>query len=267
MSASFPLDEYLQRIGASAGGAITEARLAELQRANLFALPFENFDIQLGRGINLDPQHLIDKLLRNQRGGYCFELNGLFLSALRAEGFEARPLLARVHVSGEPSGRSHQLSLVTLSGRNWITDVGFGGACPRLPMPLEYHTEVAQDGQVFRLTEHPLGYLLQLQQENGQWLDLYSFDLTPVVANDIVYGNHFTSTHPASFFTTARIAVRWTPEGQQRLFNFSATTVKGSDEQTDTLADDDSYLLELKARFGIELDAPYSALQPLPPVS
>ena len=132
-------------------------------------------------------------------------------------------------------------------------------------MPLEYGTESSQDGQLFRLTEHPLGQLLQLQQKNGDWMDLYSFDLTQVVANDIVYGNHFTSTHPASFFTSARIAVRWTPEGQQRLFNFSATTVKGQEEQTETLADDDSYLLELKERFGINLDAAYTDLQPVSP--
>ncbi len=259
----FPLDEYAQHTGVASTGAATVERLADLQKAQLYAMPFENFDIQLGRGIDLSPDRLVDKLLRNHRGGYCFELNGLFLSALQTICFEARPLLARVHVGGEPTGRSHQLSLVTISGREWIADVGFGGACPREPLPLEHGIESRQGTQTFRLAPHPLGHMLQLQQPDGGWQDLYSFDLSPVVSNDIIYGNHFTSTHPASFFTFARVAVRWSPEGQTRLFNFSLTTVDAEGERTEQLPDDDGYLTELSTRFGIELDAAYTDLKPI----
>jgi N-hydroxyarylamine O-acetyltransferase len=260
---SFPLDEYCQRTGVSSIGAATIDRLADLQTAQLYAMPFENLDIQLGRGIDLSPAHLIEKLIRRQRGGYCFELNGLFLSALHTVGFEARPLLARVHVSGEPTGRSHQLSLVTINGKEWITDVGFGGACPREPIPLEQGMESTQGPLTFRLESHTLGTMLQLKQADGTWQNLYSFDLTPVVANDIAYGNHFTSTHPSSFFTTTRIAVRWSAEGQTRLFNFSVTTSAAGQERTEALPDDDDYLSELSRRFGIELDAAYSDLRPV----
>ncbi len=259
----FPLDEYCERTGASGSGGPTVERLAELQTRQLYTLPFENFDIQLGRGIDLDPAHLLDKLIRRRRGGYCFELNGLLLSALQSVGFESRPLLARVHVSGEPTGRSHQLSLVTIDGRDWITDAGFGGACPREPIPLEAGVESVQGPLTFRLQTHPLGHILQLKQPDDTWQDLYSFDLTPVVAMDITYGNHFTSTHPASFFTTARIAVRWSAEGQRRLFNFSATTTTADGEQNEQLPDDESYLTELATRFGIELDADYADLRPV----
>jgi N-hydroxyarylamine O-acetyltransferase len=105
--------------------------------------------------------------------------------------------------------------------------------------------------------------MLQLKLPDGSWQDLYSFDLTPVVPMDITYGNHFTSTHPASFFTTARIAVRWSPDGQQRLFNFNATTTTASGEQSEELADDESYLSELAIRLGIELNADYADLKPI----
>jgi len=255
----FPFDEYCERTDVSEVGAKGLDRVEELQRAQIYSIPFENFDIQLGRGIKLSMDHLVDKLVRSQRGGYCFELNGLFLAALRATGFEARALLARVHVLGEPTGRGHQLSLVTVAGRDWIADVGFGGACPRLPMPLEHDIETLHDGQLFRLVPHALGHMLQHQQE-GHWTNLYSFDLTPVVPNDIAYGNHFTSSHPSSFFTTSRVAVRWFPDGQSRLFNFRCTTVKGGEEQIDELPDDERYLSELRSRFGIELDADYVEL-------
>ena len=260
----FPLDEYCQRTGAASTGAASLELLEEMQRTQLYAMPFENFDIQLGRGIDLSPEHLIDKLIRHRRGGYCFELNGLFLSALRSIGFEARPLLARVHVGGEPTGRGHQLSLVTLSGREWIADVGFGGACPRAPIPLEHGIESIQGHQTFRLAPHELGYMLQLKLPDGEWQNLYSFDLTPVVPSDITYGNHFTSTHPSSFFTSARVAVRSTPEGQSRLFNFNVTTLAAGEELTEQLPDNDTYLAELRTRFGIDLDAEYSDLQTVP---
>ncbi len=114
----FDTTAYLQRLRLSESISPTTKGLRTLQRAQFFNIPFENFDIQLGRGIDLDPARLFDKLVHHPRGGYCFELNGLFLMALRAFEFEARPLLARVHTSGEPSGRGHQLALVDLDDRH-----------------------------------------------------------------------------------------------------------------------------------------------------
>lgn len=259
----FPFADYGERTGAASDGRLNVDRLEELQRAQMLSIPFENFDIQLGRGINLDAGHLFSKLIRSRRGGYCFELNGLLLAALKHLGFDARALLARVHVSGQPGGRSHQISLVTIADRNWVVDVGFGAACPRVPIPLETETETLHGSRVMRLTEHALGYMLQ-QKVDDTWSDLYSFDLTPVVRNDIIYGNHFTSTHPESFFTAARIAVRWHADGHTALFNYRCTTARGSaEERVEDFPDDDRYLLLLSDRFDIELDAGYEELAPL----
>lgn len=260
--ADFPLDEYCERTGAPVGGQANEDRLEELQRAQIYSIPFENFDIQLGRGIDLNLDHLIDKLVRSSRGGYCFELNGLFLEALRSAGFEARPLLGRVHVTGEPSGRGHQLSLVKISGREWIVDVGFGGGCPRQPILVEHGVETLHDGRLFRLAPHELGHMLQYH-DDGNWTDLYSFDLAPVVPNDIAYGNYFTSSNPASLFTFSRIAVRSFPDGVSRLFNFRCTTDRAGNRSVEELPDDERYLSELQSRFGIELEVDYSNLAAL----
>jgi N-hydroxyarylamine O-acetyltransferase len=258
-----PLDEYYARIGVGASGKPTIDRLEELQRASVYTIPFENLDIQLGRGIDLVPEHVDDKVIRKHRGGYCFELNGLFLRALRAIGYNARPLLARVHLGGEPSGRSHQLSLVHIEGRDWIADVGFGGACPRTPMPLEIGVSTDHDGTPFRLVEHTLGYMLQ-NRHDGQWKDLYSFDLEPVVPRDIVMGNYFTSTNPNTHFSTSRIAVLCHPDGVTRLRDFCCITVRQEEEQVEDLPDSEDYLEELDRRFGIRLDATYDQLRLLP---
>ena len=260
----FNLDLYLKRLNYSGVVQATEDRLEALHRAQAYTIPFENFDILLGRGIALEPAVLFDKLVHRARGGYCFELNGLFLMALQAIGFDARALLARVHLVDPPTGRGHQLILVTLQGREWIADVGFGGSGIRAPIPFELNHVTTHDGQTFRLVEaEPFGIMLQTLTDT-QWQDLYSFDLGHVFLADITYGNHFTSTHPSSFFTFARVAALPTPNGRVALFNSTLRTVTPDGEHVQELAEGQAYLDALKTHFGIELDASYEALRPLP---
>lgn len=208
----FSLDPYLERLNFSGTVQPTEDCLKALHRAQAYTIPFENFDILLGRGVTLDPATLCDKLVQHKRGGYCFELNGLFLMALRTIGYDGRALLARVHLVDPPTGRGHQLILVTIQGREWIADVGFGGPGLRAPIPFELNHPTTQDGQTFQLVEAgPYGIMLQTLKE-AQWQDLYSFDVGYVFPGDIAYGNHFTSTHPSSFFTFCSCSCAPTPQ-------------------------------------------------------
>lgn len=262
-NSEFELDAYFARIGYSGVVEPTEACLGALHSSQLYTIPFENFDILLGRGISLEMKTLFDKLVRHQRGGYCFELNGLYLQALTLIGFEARPLLARVHQAGIVSGRGHQLELVTLQGRPWITDVGFGRRGLRAPIPLEFNRVVKQGVDTFRLVEaEPFGIMLQSLDED-QWQTLYSFDLGHVFPNDIAYGNHFTSTHPASFFTYSRVAYLPISNGRVTLHNFDLRISTLESVQVQELSEDQSYLDALQVNFGIELDVPYEAIRPV----
>ena len=260
----FDIDAYLQRINLPGEMTLTVDTLKALHHAQLYTIPFENFDIQLGRGINLEPGALFEKLVNSKRGGYCFELNGLFLMALKAFGFDARPLLARVHKTGTPSGRGHQIELVTIQGKLWITDVGFGADTPRGPIPLELDQPIIYDGQEVRLAdaEH-FGIMLQTFMTD-QWVDLYSFDLGHVCQADIDYGNYYTSTSPSSFFTFTRVAALPVANGVVTLFNYTLKKMIAGNETVQELADGPAYMDALKNHFGIELDAPYEKLRPVP---
>ena len=259
----FEPERYLERIGHSGDVRLTTDGLENLHRAQVHTIPFENFDILLGRGISLEPAALFNKLVRRLRGGYCFELNGLFLMALQSFGFEARALLARVHRNGTTMGRNHQISLVTVRGRQWISDVGFGSQHLPAPVPLEVGNVVTLDGHVFRLIEvGPFGTMVQVLR-NDLWQDLYSFDMQYVFPGDIAHGNHFTSTHPDSFFTYARVAALPSAGGRVSLFNRTLKTVRAGGEHTRELPEGRGYLDALKDYFGIELDVPYEALPPL----
>ena len=263
---AFNLDGYLGRLNYSGAVRPTEDGLEGLHRAQFYSIPFENFDILLGRSIRLEPEKLFHKLVSRRRGGYCFELNGLLLMALTAVGFEARALLARVHTTGSPSGRGHQINLVTIKGRKWVADVGFGNPYLHAPMPLETDRPMDHGGQTLRLADAGhFGFMLQVLK-GDRWQDLYSFDLQRVYPGDIAYGNHYSSTHPDSFFTSARIAILPSPNGAVRLFNQNLKKRTGEIEQVQEIGEGAAYLDVLRIHFGIELDAPYTALRPLPKI-
>ncbi|MDP6374385.1 MAG: arylamine N-acetyltransferase [Pseudomonadales bacterium] len=260
----FDEDAYLARTGAARPQGCTLEALTQLSQAQAFAVPFENFDILLGRGIDVAPEAIFEKLVDRGRGGYCFELNGLFLQALQHFGFEARALLARVHVSGQVGGRTHQVSLVHLDGEPWVVDVGFGAFTQRYPMPLNHKGETQQhDDLRFRYVDcDPWGVILQAQKPDG-WQNLYSFDLETVCRGDIETGNHFTSTSPRALFTMMRIATMLNKRGRNTLSDLQLTRVADGEERLETVEDGPAYLALLDQLFGLDLGASSSDLPPI----
>ena len=118
------LDAYLKRIGVVDAGPPDVPLLRQLHAAHLAAIPFENLDILLGRGISLDLEHVFDKLVARRRGGYCFEQNTLFMTMLRELGFAVTPMEARVR-SGSTvlRARTHMVLAVEAGERQWLADV------------------------------------------------------------------------------------------------------------------------------------------------
>src|SRR5699024_6440565 len=121
------IDAYLQRIGYDGPLEPTEATLYALHRAHASTIPFENLDILLGRGISLEMDDIQDKLVRRQRGGYCYEHNLLFSALLEHAGFEVRRLVSRLNPN-QPGPASHMMLNVSVGNRTWLADVGFGAA-------------------------------------------------------------------------------------------------------------------------------------------
>ncbi len=245
------LDGYLHRVRLTRAPGTDLDGLRKLHRAQFFNIPFENFDVLSGRGIDLAPDAVFDKLVVHRRGGYCFELNGLMLRVLRTLGFDARALLARVHLTDPPSGRTHQLNLVRLKDDDWLMDVGFGAGGPRAPLPLhEGATDCGIAG--FELSrQEPWGWMLRTS-EVGEWKPSYSFDLAHVTKADIEVANHYTSTSPNTHFTRLATVSLPTAGGRVSLRDRELIEIRGTEETT-RLIDPGSYLDLLKTTFGIEL--------------
>jgi len=259
----FDKEEYLERINFDEPISIDFEVLKSIRHAQHRAIPFENFDICLGKDISLEPNTIVQKLVKNKRGGYCFELNGLFFLALKAFGFDARKLLGRVHVTGQPGGRSHQITLVTIDDKRWIVDAGFGAEVPPVPIPLIYNQPISFENQTFQLIQSDLfGFMLQVKHDS-QWNNLYSFDLNHVCPADIDHGNYYTSTNPKSFFVQKRIATLPVENGVKILLNMEFKKVINGKEEKVKLEKGQSYMNTLEQEFGIVLDAKYEDLKPL----
>ena len=195
------LEAYLERIGLDGRPSI-----AQLHRAHLTSIPFENLDPHQGVPVSLEVEDLERKLVTERRGGYCFEQNLLLKAVLEALGAEVDMFLARVRLGakqGEVRPRSHLLLRVNESGASWHADVGFARG---ILDPIQFGPGLTQEqsGWSFRVVEDGLELVLQ-KLAGDEWVDLYSFLPQPVPLTDVETSNWWTSTHPRSLFVTGLI--------------------------------------------------------------
>ena len=159
-ASNFDLQAYFRRIGFSAGDSAQAdaATLHALMRQQLFSVPFENLDVQAGKIVSLVPEDIAGKILGGARGGYCYEVNGLFAMALQALGIAYRFVAARPMFYPARRPRTHMALVAEVEGRRWLCDLGFGSYGIRAPMALDVlETEVRQDGDTFRLSTSGYG--------------------------------------------------------------------------------------------------------------
>jgi len=217
MEDELDLDAYLERIGRPGRPRPSLETLRALHFAHVAHIPFENLDILLGRPIRIDLDSLQQKLVAGRRGGYCFEQNTLFASALRAIGFEVTLLAARVRFgTTRVLPRTHMVLKVESEGADWLADVGFGAAGLLHPVRFGETRETRQFAWTYRLPRSSGQWVLQSLRE-GAWSDLYAFTLEPQLAVDFEVANHYVSTYSQSRFVRALTVQRATPEERYTL--------------------------------------------------
>ena len=220
----FDLAVYLERIGLAMDGGADPRRtpsLRELHRAHVTAIPFENLDPYRGIPVSVEPGAIAHKLVAQRRGGYCFEQNLLFKTALEALGYAVSPLLARSRIGSRPvpvRPLTHLVLRVEHENQAWLADVGFGHGTLLEPIPLDPGGTHEQSGWRFRIVAD--GEQLVLQGvADGEWADTYSFNPEPVPLVDIELGNWYVSTHPESMFVTRLIVTRHHADGSRITLN------------------------------------------------
>ncbi|WP_300609018.1 arylamine N-acetyltransferase [Trebonia sp.] len=254
------LDGYLARIGYTGPGEPSESTLAALHRAHLASIPFENLDIMLGRPVVVDLESIQAKLVDARRGGYCYEHGQLFGAALERLGFDVERLLARVVPDGEPMRpRTHLTLRVRTGSRAWLADVGFGSSPPG---PLELRGPRSGgpqelDGWVYEVVRDDGDGTWKLRELQGsEWVTLYRLEDQLVYHADVVMSNHFTSTHPDSWFTRQPILVRRFPDSVHSVVGRAYTITRpGHLKERRTLTDDE-FASALAGIFGLTFTEP-----------
>lgn len=225
-SEAIDLNAYFQRIGYDGDRAPTLKTLQAIHLRHATSIAFENLNSFLRQPVLLDLNSLQQKLIHQERGGYCFEQNALLRSVLVTLGFQVTNLAARVLWNlpeGTITPRSHMLLRVEIDGQPYIADVGFGGVTLTAPLSLTPNLEQATPHEPFRLIEGDHTYTMQAFM-NQQWQSLYRFDLQAQQLPDYEVSNWYVSTHPASLFVTSLIAARPDAHCRYALRNNQLTT-------------------------------------------
>ncbi|MEV5663212.1 arylamine N-acetyltransferase family protein [Streptomyces flaveolus] len=262
------IDAYLSRLGAGYPASPTADALRELHLRHLRTVPFENLSVHLGEEIVLEQEPLLDKVVGTRRGGFCYELNGLFGALLSALGYEVTLLAARVYGDGGALGipYDHLALLVrTVDGDGWLADVGFG-AHSHVPLEFAERGEQKDPGGTFRIVEAgPDAAGVRGGDDSGRGTDLdvlrdgkpvYRVEPRPRVLGDFVSGAWWHSTSPRSHFLQSPVCSRLTEDGGRITLSGRRLTTTAADggREARELATDEEVLAAYRDLFGIPLD-------------
>ncbi len=220
--AGFDLSAYFARLGYDGPAEASLPTLRRLHALHAAAIPFENIDVLLDRGVSLEPADVAAKLIHRRRGGYCFEQNGLFQRVLETLGFEVEGHVARVvwqaPADAPERPRTHKVLRVRAEDETWLCDVGFGGCV--LPEPLRWSLDVVQETRHDRYRLRQDGAeIVQEVERDGIWQPAYRIGAEAQHDVDYLLPNWWTSTHPSSHFRHNLIVARTAHEARYALLN------------------------------------------------
>lgn len=246
------VERYLDRIGL---GELQPSpgyeTLVRLQLHHLLSVPFENLDIHWGNQINLDAGLFFDKIVLSERGGFCYELNGLFEKLLRQTGFQTRLVSARVfNGTGFGPEFDHAAIIVTFDENEFLVDVGFGDFTAG---PLQIVTDFEQRDRegVFRIVSRDRGDLIVEKLVDAGWRPEYLFTLPGRDLSDFSEMCSFQQYSPQSHFTKGFVCSILTAAGRKTLTDRKFIVTSNGDRNERDVTSISEFETLLDDEFGI----------------
>lgn len=265
------ITRYLDRIGLDPSTWYADfesdhlSAITTMISSHVSAIPFENIDGVVFNNVQVDADHVIAKILEENRGGYCHEHCTLLAQVLSELKLPFKRIGARIYVGRELTSapkKSHQALITTIDDRDFLIDAGFGGTTPPVPLAVDQSSAVqTRDGQ-FRIipaieTDYPpkavqdIDYMLQYRKgEIQEFCSIYGFSLAELPQSDIDMANYFTSTHPHHRLTQQPVIAIHKEEGKITLNGLTVRTKEGERE----LLDSEEFSEAVEEYFGITLD-------------
>lgn len=260
-------ERYLSRLNIDPGTVTAEYETLErLQNAHVRSVPFENIAITgdpsgtfAGSGVSLDAASLFEKIVERQRGGFCYELNGLFGWLLEEFGFDRRQVAGRV-LTGDGEARppaNHLTNIVTLD-RRYIVDVGLGLPPARRPLPFDGESRRDETGVEWRLTESgrpDADYQTEFRRpDDEEWIARYVFRDQERQIEYVAATCEYLTTAPESPFTGEPFVTIATDSGHLKLKNGTLVRTENGETREVAVADDE-WPAMLESEFGIPVQS------------
>ena len=252
------VEEYLLRIGLDAQ-IIAEGPTKEVLDRLIFAhqcsVPFETLDCcGTGGDIPLATSAVFDKIVTRRRGGYCFELSGLFDKLLRALGYQTSSCLARAVIRRDYLPPNlHRFSLVEMEDGTYMADVGFGGPVPSSALKLEPGIQADTTGERFSFELDDQGWWMLYRHLPDGLQKLLYFNTMPQLEVDFLTASYYSAWAPDSHFVVNRIVSLRRPNGSVQIFNDTFKVIEnGVTVVEKTVESPEERAVLLREHFGIE---------------
>lgn len=248
-------DVYLDRIQCKRERNLTLRYLRTLHRNHLYNIPFENLDIHYGKQIILDVNKIYEKLIKRKRGGFCYELNGLFFQLLIHLGFYVKLLSARIIAKNGTLGNEydHLFLVVYNKDKKWLVDVGFGELFLE---PLYFEVgKVQMDGnRYFRIEKTPDGfYKLQSSDDSISFKDEFIFTMKERQFIEFINMCQYHQSSPKSKFTRNKIITKAIKEGRITLTDKNFVIKNLGQKSEEAIFNKDQFEVKLLQHFGIKM--------------
>lgn len=252
---SLDVDAYLKRIDCKREYRPSLRWLKNLHRNHLLHIPFENLDIHIGNQIILDIDKIFDKVIRQNRGGFCYELNGLFYHLLAELGFNVKILSAKVMTEEGNIGLEfeHLMAMAYLDDKQWLIDVGYGSS---FSVPKEFALDLVQMdyNRFFKIIERPDGsFMLQSSNDSLEFKDEYIFTKKERQFVEFIGMCQYHQTSPKSRFKQKKLITQMTKDGRITLTDKKFITDRMGKKEEHQILNNDEFLVKLREQFGVRL--------------
>lgn len=248
------IDAYLSRISVAADRdpAPTIESLRMLQTRHLLSVPFENLDIHWKRPIVLNTERFYEKIVVNRRGGFCYELNGLFNWLLCDLGFKTRLVSARVFAGERGFGPEfdHAAIIVTIGDEEYLSDVGFGDFAAE---PLRMSADVVQNDREGEFVIRAAGsdHMEVAKMVDGEWVPSYRFSTRGRDLTEFAEMCDFQQYSPDSHFTKGKLCSLMTENGRKTLTDGKFVVTSNGEKYETAVGSDHEFYTILEREFEI----------------
>ena len=176
------LDLYLKFIGVKKDSiSLDEDSLKKLAFGHVSHIAYQNQTIYNKLPLNLNPEYLIQKLVKNKEGGMCYETSDLFFAVLVKLGFKSKRIKA-YPLNGKPynpkAPSSHNIIIVDINGKLFLIDVGYGNNSLRYPVDFNFEKTNIKEvfkGEVYEFEVHDNYYQLNIKIKD-KFESMYRFN-------------------------------------------------------------------------------------------